>query len=293
LRDTKSREEGLDITKYRRRFRLCQRVLVLSREMKEFYEPACCIRDGKRYPPIDYIYSAVDETRMRPVGFAERRLLRQQLGIEDKTFAVGFIAAFNDKKNQLGYLREAVPVLRNICPAAKSFFVGDFEPKTSSYALSCAECARELNLDGHVQFVGFCSEIERWYRACDVVVVPTRKEGLARCMIEALACGTPVVSFDVSSAHEILAEHRCGHVVPQGDYERLCAMIAELAEAPELREEFSARGMAVARRLFSAEALVKQYQDLIRSVENHELQPAADLRHPSFQQTSVGTKFGV
>ena len=189
--------------------------------------------------------------------------MRRELGIADQAFAVGFIATFNDKKNQLGYLRHAVPVLSADCPAAQTFFVGDFEPKTNPYAQSCAEAAAELQIEDRVRFAGFCSDVHRWYQACDVVVIPTRKEGLARCMIEALACGTPVVSFDVASAREVLEEHRCGRVVAQGDYEALCREIACLAGSATLRAEWSANGAALAPRLFSSESCLEKYRNLI------------------------------
>ena len=263
LRDTKSREEGLDLAKYRRRFRLCSRVLVLSREMKQFYEPASRVEQGEAHPPIEFIYSVVDFEQMRPLPPEDRLALRRELGITDGTFAVGFIATFNDKKNQLDYLRHAVPLLANQCPAAKTFFVGDFEPKTNPYARSCAEAAAELQIEARVRFAGFCSDVHRWYQACDVVVIPTRKEGLARCMIEALACGTPVVSFDVASAREVLEEHRCGRVVAQGDYEALCREIAGLANSPVLRADLSANGAALAPRLFSSESCLEKYRSLI------------------------------
>ena len=266
LRDTKSREEGLDLPKYRRRFRLCSRVLVLSRAMKEFYEPALRMRRGEARPPIDFIYSVVDFEQMRPLPPEERRALRRELGIAEGTFAVGFIATFNDKKNQLNYLRHAVPALSGPCPAAQTFFVGDFEPDTHPYARSCAEAAAELQIENRIRFVGFCSEVHRWYQACDVIVIPTRKEGLARCMIEALACGTPVVSFDVASAREILEEHQCGRVVPQGSYEELRSEIARLAQSPSLRAEMGANGASLAKELFSAGSCLEKYRQLVSSL---------------------------
>ena len=266
LRDTKSREEGLDLAKYRRRFRLCSRVLVLSREMKQFYEPASRVKRGEARPPIDFIYSVVDFEQMRPLPPEERLALRRELGIADGTFAVGFIATFNDKKNQLGYLCHAVPALSAHCPAAQTFFVGDFEPKTNPYARSCAEAAAELKIESRVRFAGFCSDVHRWYQACDVVVIPTRKEGLARCMIESLACGTPVVSFDVASAREILEEHQCGRVVPQGSYDELCTEIARLAQSPSLRAELGAAGACLAPRLFSAASCLEKYRNLVLSL---------------------------
>jgi len=280
LRDTKSPEDGLKIGKYRRKFRLCKRVLVLSREMKEFYERTYQCPAEKRFPTIDYIHSVVDSKRMHPLSAEERLGIRRRLGIEDETFAVGFIATFNEKKNQLGYLQKAVPLLRQICPTAQTFFVGDFEPHTDVYSLNCKTAASAV--EKFVRFVGFCSEVQKWYQACDVIVVPTRKEGLARCMIEALACGTPVVSFDVSSAKEILEEHQCGKVVSQGDYEQLCRGIVELAQFPHLRRDYGARGVALARRLFSAEESLSQYRNLVLNLDQSDL--GISRAELSFQQ---------
>lgn len=263
LRDTKSDVEGLNVARYRRRFRWCARALVLSREMREFYARALLLRNGRAHPPIDFIYSVVDSARMYPLPPEERLALRSELGIAEGTFAIGFIATFNDKKNQLGYLREAVPTLAARYPSAKTFFIGDFEPKTNPYALGCLATAAALRIENRVRFAGFCLDVQRWYQACDVVVVPTRKEGLARCMIEALACGTPVVSFDVASAREILETHGCGRVVAQGDYAGLCGALAGLAENPALRVELSAAGVDLASRLFSAGVCLDQYRRLL------------------------------
>ena len=99
-----------------------------------------------------------------------------------------------------------------------------------------------------------------------MIVIPTRKEGLARCMIEALACGTPVVSFDVASAREILEEHQCGRVVPQGSYEDLRSEIARLAQSPSLRAEMGANGASLAKELFSAGSCLEKYRQLVSSL---------------------------
>ena len=265
LRDTKSAEEGLQISKYRRRFRLASRVLVISREMKQFYRGVTEGRD--RQTVIEHIYSSVDFARMRPLDAGSRAALRARLRIAPGTFAIGYIAAFNDKKNQLGYLREAVPALRRARPAARTYFVGDFDPAEDAYA---RQCEHVVNRDGTaraVDFVGYTRLVEEWYQACDVIVVPTRKEGLARCMIEGLACGTPVVSFDVASAREILERHACGLVVNSGDYAALVNAILLLASEAQTMAQMQIRAAATARGLFAVERMIKEYEDLYTSLE--------------------------
>jgi glycosyltransferase involved in cell wall biosynthesis len=97
-------------------------------------------------------------------------------------------------------------------------------------------------------------------------VLASEKEGLARCMIEAISCGTPFVSFDVASAREILEQHDCGVVVPEGDYAQLSAAIARLCGNPGDLAAKAGRGIATGRRLFSAETVVSSYIDILRAV---------------------------
>jgi glycosyltransferase involved in cell wall biosynthesis len=81
-------------------------------------------------------------------------------------------------------------------------------------------------------------------------------------MIESLACGTPVVTFDVMSAHEIVGEHAAGIVVPQGDYRLLAEAIGTILSDAELRRRMGERGTQLARELFDPERVQMRYKEL-------------------------------
>ena len=83
-------------------------------------------------------------------------------------------------------------------------------------------------------------------------------------MIESLACGTPVVSFDVCSAREVLEAHACGIVVPQGDHAGLAAALAALGRDPARRRALGERGARAARELFDPERMMAAYRELYR-----------------------------
>ncbi len=247
--------------------RVSSRQLVLSKEMCETLARRLGIEESDAARArLGHIYSAVDLEKFSPVGPTERAALRERLGIGARDFAVGFVAAFEPRKGQLDFIKEAAPRLKASLPQARVFFVGDFDPVENEYARQCLAAAEDLGLGETVRFAGYTPEVAEWYRALDLVVVASRNEGLARCMIESLACGTPVVSFDVCSAREILEEGECGVVVPAGDYELLVERIAALACEPGVRERLGGRGIAVARELFDPREVVNRYERLYFSL---------------------------
>ncbi len=254
IRDTKPGFTPRDILKWRCAFRLTQAQIVLSQEMRTFWRRSL----GVPGHGLTAIYSVVDFQRMRPVPAPERRELRQRLDLP-RTFAAGYVASFSEKKAQLRFITEAGPRLTRMAPGIQVFFLGDFDPVADAYAAACAQAARALGLESRLVFKGYVDRMQEWYTALDAVIVATQNEGLARCMIESLACGTPVVSFDVCSAREILAEAGCGIVVSQGDYAGLVSALAALADNEAERADYGRRGATVARVKFDATANVTKY----------------------------------
>ena len=153
-----------------------------------------------------------------------------------------------------------------LSPRARVHFVGDFDLETDAYARWCLAEAKNACVEKSVSFVGYTEGVADWYRALDAVAVPSRNEGLARCMIESLACGTPVVSFDVCSAREILEGRDCGVVVASGNHEALAEALASLASDSEARVRLGARGATVARELFDPTEIVRAYERLYLSL---------------------------
>lgn len=266
LRDTKAAGEKISRLKYRIWNRFCAGWILLSREMAEFYRKILDLDPGQVGRRLRWTYSIVDPSRFHPLDAEKRRARREELGIGKNEFAVGFVAAFSPKKNQLEFIEKAIPGLKTHVPDAKVWFLGDFDPAQNPYARQCETAAASASVTDLCRFQGFVGDVSRWYPALDAVVVPTRKEGLARCMIESVACGTPVVSFDVCSAHEILTEREVGKVVPQGDYARIIKMLAELAGDDESRERMGLRGEKVADELFRPNKVVERHEEIYLSL---------------------------
>ena len=249
--------------KWRAIFALSSKVVMLSGEMKAFYV------ERLRLPPraaakIEVIPSIVDHAPLAPPSPAEQARLRKRLGIAPDVFTVGYIATFNPKKGQAEFLAKAGPLLK-ASGRTRCVFIGDFNPDRSPYARQCAGLIEDLGLGDVVRCVGASDAVHDWYRALDAVVLASRHEGLARCMIEGMSAGLPVVSFDVCSARETLEETASGLVAPQGDYAMLVDHLTRLAGDPALRARMGEAARAHARGSYQGETVAGAYLDVYRA----------------------------
>ncbi|MFE9018952.1 glycosyltransferase [Streptomyces sp. NPDC007808] len=96
-----------------------------------------------------------------------------------------------------------------------------------------------------VEFAGAISDTAPWYRAADVVVLPSRWEGMALAPLEAMACARPVVVTDVDGARESLPPgHAPSCLVPPEDPAALAGALTALLRDEPLRASLGARGRA-------------------------------------------------
>ena len=134
--------------------------------------------------------------------------------------------------------------------------------------------ASELGIADRVSFAGFRSDPTPFYRSADLFVLSSDYEGFGNVIVEALACGTPVVSTDCPSGpSEILLDGEFGTVVPVGDAEALSRAMAEALTADHDPEKLKQRA-----RDFSPERAAKAYLDLLLLASGRAVpSPAAEL----------------
>jgi glycosyltransferase involved in cell wall biosynthesis len=91
-----------------------------------------------------------------------------------------------------------------------------------------------------IELLGFVDDLVGEYQRASVVIVPSRYEGFGLPVLEAMACGTPVVAFANSSVTEVVGD--AGVLVTDGDVAGLVAAISSLLDDPERWSELEARG---------------------------------------------------
>ena len=144
---------------------------------------------------------------------------------------------------------------------ARLVILGDArsDAKDLAYKAELTALPEALGIAADVQFPGFVANPQAWMARAACFVLSSRWEGLGNVLIEALACGCPVVSTDCPSGPgEILAHGKYGRLVPVADPAAMADAIAATLEAPPAREMLLARA-----ELFSSARAVDGYLGLL------------------------------
>ena len=106
-----------------------------------------------------------------------------------------------------------------------------------------------------ITWLGHVDDIATVWARAHVAVLPSRREGLPKSLLEAAACGRPMVATDVPGCREVALPNETGLLVPPDDPPALAAAIETLARSPELRARFGGAARRLAEERFSAAAI--------------------------------------
>src|SRR5690606_24224864 len=164
---------------------------------------------------------------------------------------------------------EAARMLRNDGVAARFVLVGPTDPGNAS-SLSDTEL-NVLEEQGAVEWWGARSDMPRVLSGGHVICLPSYGEGVPKVLLEAAACGRPIVTTDVAGCREVVEHGHNGLLVPPRDARALGAAIRRLLESPELRSTMGAAARARAVREFSidfvVDATLRTYREVFRAEE--------------------------
>ena len=113
-------------------------------------------------------------------------------------------------------------------------------------------------------YCGFVEDIAAFWASAHIAVLPSRREGLPMTLLEAAACGRPLIATDVPGCREIARPGLNALLVPPDDPQALAGAIERLAGDRELRARFGAAGRALVEREFSSARIGRDVVDLYR-----------------------------
>jgi glycosyltransferase involved in cell wall biosynthesis len=129
----------------------------------------------------------------------------------------------------------------------------------TSIALSEIE---QWNRSPGITWLGHVDDIVSFWRSCHVAVLPSHREGLPVSLLEAAACGKPLIATDAPGCREIVLEDQTGLLVPIEDPPALAEAIARLAQSKELRARYGAAARQLVVDKLSARVIGSSIVDL-------------------------------
>ena len=138
---------------------------------------------------------------------------------------------------------------------------GNIEP----YQIQMAE----LGIDPHrCHLYGPISDVKKEYLSSSIFVLPSRFEGFGLVLIEAMACGVPVVAFDCENGpRSIIADGDCGYLIPPFDIDALAKKIMLLMSNASLRKEIGNNAQNAAS-LYEIDKIGQQWKQLFDELKN-------------------------
>ena len=131
-------------------------------------------------------------------------------------------------------------------------------------AVTAAELAA-WNEDGAVEFIGYCRRPEDWLPGAAAFVCPSvYREGVPRVILEAAACGVPVIGTDAPGIRDVLKEGQTGYLVPPFDVAAIVQRLVLLLSDPDRVAAMSAAARRLMESQFDIEYITDQYLDLYR-----------------------------
>jgi glycosyltransferase involved in cell wall biosynthesis len=217
--------------------RSADRIVAVSR-----YVAGCIVRNqlpgaGR----VEVIYNGIDTARFLPAPRPDRERPLRVLFVGNPTRRKGF--------HSLAQLARQLPHGIEIA------FTGGLRNRTHSGSHA------GLTPLGSIPY----AEMHTIYQDADVLLFPAYREGCPLCVLEAMACGLPIVSTNCSAIPELVTEGYGGFLMPPGDVVAMLAAIKRLAGDRPLREAMGAWNREVAVRRFDRDRMAAEYRAIFAS----------------------------
>jgi len=166
---------------------------------------------------------------------ADRELIRRELGFREDDVLVSCVGELNPNKNQ-SFLLEAWKYIYPHFSNAHLLLIGGGEQ------LSALKQKVEQEQILRVHFLGYRRDVPRILQVTDVLSLVSKREGLPRCIMEAMAAGKPVVASKVRGNRDLVEDGVSGFLVELGDDRALAQALVKLIEDKELRQKMGDEG---------------------------------------------------
>ena len=212
------------------------------------------------------IYPAVDHEH-----YYERRdkEILKRFNISENEKVILYVGSEMPRQN-IPFLIKGFSKLKKMLPDVKLLKIGN--PQWRGAREELLRLIKELNLQNDVMFVGYVEEVElpEWYNAADLFVYPCLYAGFGLSPLEAMVCGTPVITSNTSSLPEVVGD--AGIMGDPYDINGLADAMYKVLTNDGLRDDMIKRGLKRAK-MFSWEKCARETLEVYEDVYNEGRKP--------------------
>lgn len=234
----------LDLNLIKKRMTMGEPFVTCSESLTKMYR-------SRQNMEIPYIRNGVDVSQYTKRNCDDIENVRVKLDLPMKKVIYVYSGGFIDRKNQREAITAFLKMKKN--EDAVLLLLGDgtnFETLKNEFS----KCTNIL-------FRGKVSNVNGYLHACDVYMATSKSEGLPNGVLEAMACGLPVLLSDIPQHMEVLeADSKCGHFYELGNVDQLSALMDQMMA--ENLFEMGERSYTAVMENFTADGMSKRYQDL-------------------------------
>ncbi|WP_079912119.1 glycosyltransferase family 4 protein [Paenibacillus sp. 32352] len=212
---------------------------------------------------IDHVHGVgVNTERFQPLAEPVKHDARRAMGYEPEDTLMFYAAEFNKNKNQQ-YLIQALALIQEQAPGTRLLLAGEGALKET-----CRELATRLGIADKVHFLGYRTDIDKLLPLCDIAVASSAREGLPVNIMEAMACGLPVIATDNRGHRELVHNDVNGWIVDPHDYRAMAERMTALALSKPLQHKLGTAGREMIVASYSIHRVLDEKRRIYTSFMN-------------------------
>jgi len=214
---------------------------------------------------VHLIPNSVDTSRFMPVEFSQKDLLRKKLNLpQNATIAIytGRLVSY-----------KGLPLLLKVWAEIRHKHENILLLLAGTGGLDIHNCEHELReyvkvhgLENQVVFTGTVQNVPEYLQASDLFVFPTENDAFPSSIVEAMACGLPVVSTPVGAIKTIITDGKTGLLIQPGNAEQLYQALDIILSNEEMACRLGKAACRSVQDLYSAEIVSKKYLTLFQGL---------------------------
>ncbi|MCW8889141.1 MAG: TIGR03088 family PEP-CTERM/XrtA system glycosyltransferase [Sedimenticola sp.] len=232
---------------------LIQHYIPLSKDLEKYLQNQIGIRSNK----ITQIYNGVDTDKFKPEGNEKVNWSALSDKFNDDSIIIGTVGRFQPVKDQMNLAEGFIRLLSKnpeLEKTARLVMLGD-----GSEYKAVLDRIKASGYQNLTWIPGATDDVANFLPGFDIFVLPSLAEGISNTILEAMACGLPVIATEAGGNPELVENGETGVLVPASNPDAIANQLEIYIKDETLRKKHGAKGRIRIENKFSLDAMVNSY----------------------------------